>query len=530
MGVEFKSGNSSDLVSVDPVSKAIRATLYNSSGEEGTRELPVDITVSPVTAVDEDIVSSIDVTEFKFLSVQLTGIWEGSVSFQGSNDNGTFYDIVSQDATSTTFPYSSFREVNGLVKVPVTYKFFRARVTAYTSGTVTGTAIGHKEDKTLSGVAQVGQVTLAAESTKVIGTVNVSNVEFTSVGNIIAADTALPAPSTTGGLLTGPPSVNSYVFLALEAKDSTWSAEITGDFGGGTFYFEGSTSSTDGLDGNWFSLNAVQGGKSDSLLVNGTTSEGEFTGNNAGIKYFRVRALDGVGINAIVNIRSSSGTSSVFLKEALPTGTNVIGGISNLEKLGGADVSMNSGVVDAGTQRVSIASDESLNIDNVSKLGGSPVSMNTGVTEAGTQRVTIATDTSLALANSTEFVGKVAVVADPDETDVTDFYVSVAGAVNLNSRVIRAQSCILYSMVMTNYTATARHVKIYDTSVDPVAGQGVPVIVLSLPAASSLAYPLKNSGLAFTNGIGMTMVLGAANNNVTGTSTIADISLTSVFT
>jgi hypothetical protein len=450
MAAEIKSGDSSDLVSVDPISKAIRATLYNSSGEEGTRELPINLSVSAVTVVNNDLISSLDVTELKFISLQLTGVWVGTVSFQGSNDNGDFYDIVSQDVASTTFPYSSSRSSTGIIKIPIMYKYFRARVTQYTSGTVTGSAIGHKEDKSLSGVSQVGQVTLQAETTKVIGTVNVSNLEFTTSGLITAADTALPAPSTSGGLLTGTPSVGSYLFLALEAKDSTWSAEITGTLGGGTFYFEGSTSSTNGLNGNWFSLSAVQGGKIGSLLVGSTTTAGDFTGNNAGIKYFRVRAVSGVGINASINIRSSSGTSSVFLKESLPTGTN--------------------------------------------------------------------------------FIGKTAIVADPSETLLTDFYVTVAGAVNLNSRVIRNQACTLKAIVMTNYVATARHVKIYDTSTTPVAGVGVPVIVLSLPASSTIAYPIPSSGLSFVNGVGMTMVLGAANNNVTGSATDADVSLTSIFT
>jgi hypothetical protein len=260
----------------------------------------------------------------------------------------------------------------------------------------------------------------------------------------------LPAPSSTGVLLSGTPSVNSYAVLALEAKDSTWSAEITGDLGGGIFYFEGSTSSTNGVDGNWFGLTALQGGRTDSVLITGTTVAGEFQGNDAGIKYFRVRALSGVGISATVTIRSSSGTSSVFLKEALPAGVNVI--------------------------------------------------------------------------------GKVVVADDPNETDLTDFYVTTPGNVNLNSRVIRGQAGKLYSIVMTNYTATPRHVKIYDTASTPVAGVGVPVIVLSLAASGTLAYPLKNSGLKFANGIAMTMVLGAANDDDTGSATNADVSLTSIFT
>jgi hypothetical protein len=446
MAVTLKGGNSTDEASVDPLSKALRATLYTSDGIEGIRELPVNLNVSPVTAAGDDIISSIDASELKFISLQLIGVWIGTVSLQGSNDNGTFYNIVSQNVTSTTFPYSSSITENALIKVPVMYKYFRARVTQYTSGTITGSAIGHKEDKSLSGVSQVGQVTLQSETTKVIGTVNISNSELTSSGSITAADTALPAPSTDGTLLSGTPSVSSFVVLELEAKDSTWSLELTGTLGGGTFYFEGSSSSTDGLDGNWVSLKAIQKGKSDSQIINSTTTAGQFKGNNAGIKYLRVRALAGVGINAAIKIRSSSGVSEIALIEPIPAGTN--------------------------------------------------------------------------------FIGKVAVAANPAETLLTDFYVSAIGT---NERNIRAQACTLYTIVMTNYTATARHVKIYDTAGVPTAGAGTPVVVLSLPAAGTIAYPLPASGLSFANGVGMTMVLGVANNSTTGASTAADVSLTAIF-
>ena len=495
MALELKSGNSTDVQTVDPVSKASRVTLYNSDGVEGTRELPVVLTVAPVTAEDNDIISSVDVTEYKFISLQLTGTWVGTISFQGSNDNGTFYNIVAQDTTSTSSPFSATTTAGGLVKIPVAYKYFRARVTSYTSGTVTGTAYGHKEGNNLSSVGQIGIVTLSPETEKVIGTVNVSAQSNSVQGTITAADTAVIAPAHDGVLLTGTSSVNSYVFIESSAAESTWTAEITGTAGGASFYFEGSSGSTDGINGHWIGLNGNQTGLEGNVLNHRTTTVGKFSGNISGIKYFRVRAVGGVGINVAVDIRLASGTSSVFLNQSIPSGTNTIGNIDNVAKMGGAAVSMGAGVVDAGTQRVSIASDD-------------PV----------------------ALAAGTAFIGKVAVAADPSVTLLTDFYAAAGGAVNANSRVIRAQACTLYTIVMTNYAATARHVKIYDTAVAPVAGVGTPIIVLSMPSGGTIGYPLPASGLSFANGIGMTMVQGAANNNAIGTATAPDISLTSIFT
>jgi hypothetical protein len=469
----IKSGNSTDEATVDPTSKALRVSLYDPDGVAGSREFPVEIAVAPVNVVGNDIISSLDVTEYKFISLQLTGTWVGTVSFQGSNDNGTFYDIVSQDATTTTSPYSASVTEIGLVKIPVTYKFFRVRATAYTSGTVTGTAYGHKEDNSLNSVGQIGEVTLADETTKVIGTVNVNAGVSYVAGTITASDTALAAPAHDGALLTGTPSVNSYFAAPCTNTLSTWVVEIAGTLGGATFYFEGSTGSTDGADGAWVSLTSLQRGLTDSPLSFFATSEGEYTGNSTGLSYFRVRAVGGVGVNVTVSVNYSRGAIAVNFNAPIPTGTNIIGNVDNVAKLGGVAVSMGAGAADAGTQRVA--------------------------------------------------------QADPPAL-TTDFYAAAAGAVDVNSRMLRTGACNLKTIVMTNYAATARHVKIYDTAVAPVAGVGTPVIVLSQAAAGTLGYPLPAAGLDFANGIGMTMVLGAANSDATPTATAPDISLTSIFT
>jgi len=450
MAVEIKSGSSSDLQTVDPTSKAARVTLYNSSGVEGTKEIPVEIICAPVTVENNDIISSIDVSEYKAISLQLTGVWEGVVTFQGSNDNGTFYNIVAQDATSLTNPFSATETVNGLYNVPIVYKYFRARVTTYTSGTFNCTAYGHKEDKSLNSVGQIGVVTLAAETTKVIGTVNVAAGNTYTSGTITASDTALPAAQYDGTLLSGTPSVNSYFASQGNAAFSTWVVEITGTVGGTTFYFEGSTGSTDGINGNWVALTALQRGDETSTLTHRANATGSFTGNATGLSYLRVRAVGGVGVSVAVGLNFSRGAVAVNFNSPLPSGTNVIGSVRAL-----------------------------------------------------------------------------AASADPL---LTDFYVGVGGAINGNSRVIRGQASTLRSLVMSNYTAGGRHVKIYDSASTPTAGQGVPVLVVSLAASGTIAFPLPAEGLSFTNGIAMTMTLGPANDNVVATATAPDFSLVSIFT
>jgi hypothetical protein len=359
MAVEIKSGDSTDLASVDATSKAVRVTLYDSAGVEIDTSVPVALTVTPVTVVDNDIVASFDASAYKFVSLQLTGTWAGTVSFQGSNDDGTFFDVVSQNVGVLLSPYVDNMTTNGGVKIPVMFKYLRVRVTAYTSGIVDGTAFGHKEDSNTGQISSTGEVTIAAAQT-----------------------------------------------LAT---------------------------------------------------------------------------------------------------------------VTNLAQLAGVAPSMGGGVSDAGTQRVSLASDEPValaagattigSIDDLAKLGGVAISMGAGTVDAGTQRVVLPDAAALS----------------------TDFYVTTVGDVNLNSRMIRTGACELIAVIMTSYAATPRHIKLYDTATTPVAGVGTPVLVLSRAAVGNNAYPLPAGGFPFVNGIGMTFVQGAANNNAIGTATV-DASLTSIFT
>jgi hypothetical protein len=150
--------------------------------------------------------------------------------------------------------------------------------------------------------------------------------------------------------------------------------------------------------------------------------------------------------------------------------------------------------------------------------------------------VEIAAGQTVALDAGTEEIGvvglaagsSVAIVAGPTPLQ-TDFTLGAGGSVNANDKTLRVGACILRAMVFTNYAATARHVKVYN-SVANAAGTNVPVIVCSLPAGGTLAYPIPSEGLVFSVGISICMTLGAANADVTATATAPDFSLTSIFT
>ena len=185
MSVDIISGSGTSLLSIDSFSNAARVTQYDSAGVEVTPSVPVRLAVSNVTVVNNDLIASFDASAFKFISMQLTGTWSGSVQFQGSNDNGTFVPIVVQKLGVVLDPYALTEIVNGVIKIPVMYKFLRVRVTAYTSGTVEGFAFGFKESN------DTGQISAT-------GTINVAAGQTINVGNFPAA-TSIPTGTNTIG-------------------------------------------------------------------------------------------------------------------------------------------------------------------------------------------------------------------------------------------------------------------------------------------------------------------------------------------
>tara|TARA_R110000782_G_scaffold24891_2_gene64636 strand:- start:2518 stop:3456 length:939 start_codon:yes stop_codon:yes gene_type:complete len=310
MAVEIKSGATSDLLTVDAVSKAVRVTNYDSNGEERLfHPLPVSIATSDVTQVDNDVIDAVDVGEYKWVSLQLAGTFVATIAFQGSNDNGTFYDVIVQNPGLLSEPYVTNMTGTGLVKIPVLYKYLRARVTSYTSGTVEGIAFGYKESNDSGQISSTGTID---------GTVSVDN---------------FPATQDVSGSVS----------------------------------------------------------------------------------------------------------------------------VSNLP----------------ATQPVS---------------------------------------------------GEVTIVGN---TSLSPFY--AIGTTGTNETGVSSVPSVLRSIVFTNLAATPRHLKLYDDSAIPAAGVGFPVIVCSMAAAGTLAFPLPVEGFPFANGIGFTMVLGAANNSASPATTQPDFTVSMIY-
>lgn len=320
MSVQSRGKDNVSLLGIDTYGSS-QNVLYDSAGNEITPAVPVAINVANVSTSNNDLIPAIDVTPYKVITLQLSGTWVGVVEFSQSLDNGEYYQVQVQKSDASRMLTTT---ENGLVRIPVMGSYLRVRATTVSSGTVEGSALGYKENK---GFEQAAETILSAETDKVIGVVKLGAQSNAVNGTITAADTAVIAPTHDGTLLSGTPSVNSYVVIQSSGTESTWTAEITGTLGGTIVYFEGSAGSTDGIDGNWVALVGNQTGIGGNFLHHQTSAVGKFSGNISGLKYFRARAVGGVGINLVVDLRLAAGTRSVFLNESLPVGSNKIGSV-----------------------------------------------------------------------------------------------------------------------------------------------------------------------------------------------------------
>ena len=178
MAVNIKSGAGTDLQTVDPTSKAARVTLYDSAGVEVVPSAPVAIAVSSVTGVGNDLVASFDASVHKFVSFQTRGTWVGTIEFQESNDNGSWTSIVVQDVADLIDPYKTQITSNTLVKCQILGRYLRVRCTAYTSGTIEGTADGYKEVNDTGQISATGTVAVSGSIPLAAGSALIGGVNF----------------------------------------------------------------------------------------------------------------------------------------------------------------------------------------------------------------------------------------------------------------------------------------------------------------------------------------------------------------
>lgn len=156
----------------------------------------------------------------------------------------------------------------------------------------------------------------------------------------------------------------------------------------------------------------------------------------------------------------------------------------------------------SGNLKAAIVEDTTSNKSvNVAQINGVTPLMGAGNTGTGSPRVTIATDQA-----------DVAVKIIPQTSGgVTTYHLS--SAATTNATVVRSAACQLYGWSLYNNTASIKKITFHNTASTPTAGASV-FFTIILPANSG-ANAFFETGIAFSAGLSITTVTGAADSNST---------------
>jgi hypothetical protein len=106
-----------------------------------SKDTALEVIGTPAAAINALLIPSTDITGYSIISLQLTGTFVATVFPEQSNDNVTWYPLPFIDAGTITNPVVSGRTTIGMIYIPVSgFRYFRARLSSYTSGSVTGVA------------------------------------------------------------------------------------------------------------------------------------------------------------------------------------------------------------------------------------------------------------------------------------------------------------------------------------------------------------------------------------------------------
>jgi hypothetical protein len=229
--------------------------------------------------------------------------------------------------------------------------------------------------------------------------------------------------------------------------------------------------------------------------------------------------------------------ASATIDAALPAGTALIGKVGldqttpgttnavSLAQLGANTVATGNGASSTGVLRVAQVNDGTgviatvSAVSNLVAMSGNAIAMNSGVRSAGAQRVTICTDDIVPASQSGTWT-----VQPGNTANTTPWLVStrpattgglskfhLVSAATTNATNVKASAGQVYSITAFNLNASARYLKFHNTAGTPTAGASVTDTYL-IPGNTAGAGLVLNidKGIAFSTGIGITLVTGIA--------------------
>ena len=204
------------------------------------------------------------------------------------------------------------------------------------------------------------------------------------------------------------------------------------------------------------------------------------------------------------------------------TGVTTVSTVTNVSQQSGVAISIGTGVRDAGTQRVTIATNDVVPItDNSGSLTvdapvGTPafVRLSDGAAAITTLPVSLASVPSHAVTNAGTFAVQTSATSTGGYTPG-----KLVSAATTNATVIKASAGTLGHISASNVNAAARYLKFYNKATTPTVGTDVPVLTYIIPgntAGAGTNIPLPPQGINFSTGISFATTTEATDAGSTG--------------
>ena len=192
----------------------------------------LELTGLSAGALNAFLVPSTDVSSYKWVSFQITAVATGgTITFQGSNDNTNWVNLVLYTLSST--PQTGFTSSSsaGVYAGPTQYRYFRAQQTAWTSGSSTGVAEFYSTP-----AAAITQSNLATQQGN--WSVRLQDTNGNGIGEQTAAD-AIATQTSTLGVTNFPEVYNGTTFDRQRSASAATGTTGTGLTGAGILGFDG---------------------------------------------------------------------------------------------------------------------------------------------------------------------------------------------------------------------------------------------------------------------------------------------------
>src|SRR5260221_21766 len=123
IGTQTSANSSSVVIASDQANVPVKGGFTEIAGQ-GT---------GVVNAINTDLIPSTDVSAYAFISLQLTGTWSGTLTFQGSNDGVTFSSILLSTLIPSNVNFSQTTTSNNTFVGARMMRYLRVRMTSFAS-------------------------------------------------------------------------------------------------------------------------------------------------------------------------------------------------------------------------------------------------------------------------------------------------------------------------------------------------------------------------------------------------------------